>query len=91
LLAAGARAVRGPQDVLDHLFGAGVRIAGGAEHREPPAELRPLLAAIAEGHDTGVALVRAGLSSADGLAALAALELEGFVRRGPGGRFSVAL
>jgi DNA processing protein len=91
LLAAGARVVREPQDVLDHLFGAGVRIAGGAERREPPVELRPLLAAIAEGHDTSAALARAGLGPDQGLAALAALELEGFVRRGPGGRFSVAL
>ena len=89
LLAAGARVVRGPQDVLDHLFGAGVRLAGGAERRATPSELQPLLAAIAEGHDTGAAVARAGFSPAEGLAALAALELEGFVRRGPGGRFAV--
>jgi DNA processing protein len=90
LLAAGAHVVRGPQDVLDHLFGAGVRLAGGGSRREPPRELQPLLVAIAEGHDTGTALARAGFRPAEGLAALAALELEGFVRRGPGGRFSVA-
>ncbi len=89
LLASGACLVRGPQDVLDHLFGAGVRIAGGAERREPSVELRPLLAAIAEGHDTGAAVARAGFSPAEGLAALGALELEGYVRRGPGGRFEV--
>jgi DNA processing protein len=90
LLASAACLVRGPQDVLDHLFGAGVRLAGGADRREPPRELRPLLVAIAEGHETGIAMARAGLSPAEGLAALAALELEGFVRRGPGGRFEVA-
>ncbi len=90
LLASGASLVRGPQDVLDHLFGSGVRVVAPAE-REPPSKLRPLLTAIAEGHDTGVALVRAGLSAEEGLPALAALELEGFVRRGPGGRFSVTL
>ncbi len=89
LLAAGrGRVVRGPQDVLDHLFGAGERIAGGAR-RQPPAELAPLLAAIAEGHETAAALARAGFAPEQGLAALAELELGGFVRRGAGGRFSV--
>jgi len=90
LLAAGACLVRGAQDVLDHLFGAGVRLAGGRERRQPPIELRPLLDAIAEGHDSAAALVRAGFGPDRGLAALGALELEGFVRRGPGGRFIVA-
>lgn len=89
LLARGARLVRGPQDVLDHLFGAGVRRAAQVR-REPPSELRPLLAAIAEGNDTAAALARAGFGPAQGLAALAALELEGYVRRGAGGRFMVA-
>ncbi|HEY4829427.1 MAG TPA: hypothetical protein VIH85_21870, partial [Solirubrobacteraceae bacterium] len=56
---------------------------------EPAPELRPLLAAIAEGHDTTAALARAGFSPDQGLAALAALELHGFVRRSHGGRFSV--
>lgn len=89
LLAAGACLVRGPQDVLDHVFGAGVRLA--AAHRgQPPPELRPLLAAIAEGNDSAGALARAGFEPEQGLAALAALELEGYVRRGPGGRFTVA-
>ena len=88
LLAAGACMVRGAQDVLDHLFGAGVRLAGAPRARQPPAELRPLLAAIAEGHETPAALARAGFGPDQGLAALAALELGGFVRRGPGGRFS---
>jgi DNA processing protein len=90
LLAAGACLVRGPQDVLDHLFGARVRLAG-ARHgrREAPVELRPLLAAIEDGHETAAALARAGFAPEEGLAALAALELDGFVRRGVGGRFSV--
>jgi DNA processing protein len=89
LLATGACLVRGTQDILDHLYGAGVRQA--VEPRpEPAPELRPLLAAIAEGHDTAAALARAGFSPDQGLAALAALELHGFVRRSHGGRFSVA-
>ena len=91
LLATGACLVRGPQDVLDHLFGIGVRVAGAGERRQPLPELRPLLAAIAEGDNTAGALARAGFGTDRGLAALAALELEGFVRRGPGGRFVVTL
>jgi hypothetical protein len=77
--------------VLDHVFGAGVRLAGPGtgERRLPSAELRPLLEAIATGHETAAALARAGFSPDQGLAALAALELGGFVRRGAGGRLSV--
>ncbi len=89
LLAAGASVVRGPQDVLDHLFGAGVRRAPGREKPDLAPELRVLLAAIADGHDTATALERAGLAAHQGLAALASLELAGFVRREPGGRFAV--
>jgi DNA processing protein len=89
LLAAGAGVVRGPQDVLDDLFGAGVRLAGDARP-QPPAELRCLLAAVAEGHDTLAALARAGFDPDGGLRGLAALELDGHVRRTAGGRFTVA-
>jgi DNA processing protein len=89
LLAAGARVVRGPQDVLDHLFGAGVRRAADARPR-PPVELRALLAAVADGHDTIAALARAGFEPERGLTGLAALELGGYLRRAPGGRFTVA-
>jgi DNA processing protein len=89
LLAGGARLVRGPQDVLDHLFGAGVRKAA-PPRREPAAELRALLAAVAEGHDTLAALARAGFEPETGLRGLATLELGGYVRRGAGGRFTVA-
>jgi len=90
LLATGACVVRGPQDVLDHLFGAGERIARDPGRLPVPVELRPLLQAIAEGRETRDALARAGFDPDHGLAALAALELEGFVIRGPGGRYRVA-
>jgi DNA processing protein len=90
LLAAGAGVVRDPQDVLDQLFGAGERTVRDPR-RPPPPELAPLLSAIAEGHETAAALARAGLAPDRGLAALAALELGGFVTRGPGGRYRVAL
>ena len=89
LLAAGARIVRGPQDVLDALFGAGSRTAPARQRPPLEADLWRLLAAIGEGHDTAAALARSGLSPAVGLAALAALELGGYVRREPGGRFAI--
>ncbi len=88
LLAAGARVVREPQDVLDHVFGAGVRRAADPRP-QPPQELRPLLSAVAQGQDTLAALARAGFDPEQGLTGLAALELEGYVRRGAGGRFTV--
>jgi len=89
LLAGGACLVRGPQDVLNHLFGVGVRRAP-AGRPEPPPELRALLAAVVEGHGTPAALERAGFEPDAGLRGLAALELGGYVRRGAGGRFTVA-
>jgi predicted Rossmann fold nucleotide-binding protein DprA/Smf involved in DNA uptake len=49
----------------------------------------PLLSALADGCDTTAALARAGLDAREGLAALAALELDGHVRRGPGGAYVV--
>ena len=81
--------MRSVQDVLDLLYGAGVRRAQLPKRAELPPELRVLLAAIAAGEDTTGALARAGLPAERGLAALASLELSGHVRREPGGRFSV--
>ncbi len=89
LLAEGAYVVRGAEDVLDELFGAGVRETDDDDRPELAPELRVLLAAIAEGRDTPAALTRAGLAADHGLAALAALELAGYIRRRAGGRFSV--
>jgi len=88
LIAGGACVVRWPQDVLDHLFGVGERTVH-EPRREPPPELRLLLQAIAEGHETAAAVARAGFEPESGLAALAALELGGFIRRGAGGSFRV--
>jgi DNA processing protein len=89
LLANGATVVRGPQDVLDALFGAGARTAIADDRPELTEELAVLLAGLAAGHGTATALVRAGYEPEQGLAALASLELAGYVRREPGGRFGV--
>jgi len=89
LLAAGARLVGGPQDVLDELFGAGGPTALTPEKPDLGPEPRRLLDAIAASDDTAMALSRAGLANERGLGALAALELAGYVRRGAGGSFTV--
>ncbi len=89
LLVDGAAAVRGPQDVLDLLYGVGRRAAAPRARAALGPELERLRRAIAEGHDTPGSLVGAGFSAAGSLAALAELELGGHIRREPGGRFSV--
>jgi DNA processing protein len=89
LLADGAYLVRGAQDVLDLLYGTGIRSAPTVSRPALAPELSVLLAAIADGHDTAGALERAGFPAEQGLAALASLELAGYIRREPGGRFSV--
>jgi DNA processing protein len=88
LLARGAYVVRGAQDVLDVLFGAGAHRAPADARGELSPEARALLAAIAEGTGTDAALARAGLPAGEGLAALASLELEGYVKRAAGGRYT---
>lgn len=89
LLATGAHLVRGPQDVLDALFGEGARTASTDDRPKLDPEQRRLLGAIADGHDTAGALAAAGVAPDKGLAALASLELAGYILRGPGGRFAV--
>lgn len=88
LLAGGARIVRGPQDVLDHLFGAGMRAATLDTRPELSPDLERVLSAVQAGHDTTAALARAGFAPEEVLTALASLELEGYVRRQAGGRFA---
>ena len=50
---------------------------------------RALYAALADGYPVPAALDRAGLGADDGLAALAGLELDGLIRREPGGSWAV--
>jgi DNA processing protein len=89
LLADGAEVIRGAQDVLDGLFGAGVRRAGATPRAELAPEEAELLQAVASGNDTLEALTRAGVAPERALAALTTLELGGHIRREPGGRFAV--
>jgi DNA processing protein len=89
LLAAGAAIVRGAQDVLDLLFGRGVRVAPGRTRVPLSSEHEWVLRAIGDGHDTIAGLARAGLDADQGLAALSALELAGYLHREAGGRYRV--
>ncbi|MFZ0090657.1 MAG: DNA-processing protein DprA [Solirubrobacteraceae bacterium] len=89
LLRTGARLVAEPADVLVALFGADARRPAAARRRSAAPGLQPLLNAIADGYDPPQAFAQAGIDIAAGLAALAALELEGYIRREPGGRFTI--
>ena len=58
--------------------------------RRPPVDgaCAALLDALRAGRTTDEALISTGLGVGDGLAALSALELDGYLRREPGGRFT---
>jgi DNA processing protein len=90
LLRGGAWLVTGAQDALDALYGAGAVRAAERRREGLDPELRALLDALADGEQGAAAFTRAGLDLDDGLAALASLELGGLVRRGGGGRYTVA-
>jgi DNA processing protein len=88
LLKDGATPISGTEDVLDELFGVGVRRAARREPRPTPDD--PLLAAVleaAESRDSVEAIARAAdATTADARAALGRLEIEGYlVRRDLGG------
>jgi DNA processing protein len=89
LLADGAVLIRDTQDVLDLLYGAGSRSVAVDPRPAPTPGQTLLLRAIADGLDTPAALSEAGLADSRRLAELAALELAGRIRRGPGGRLSM--
>lgn len=91
LLRGGAQLVQGAQDVLDGLFGADAPALPDRRRAALSPQLSALLEAIADGHEVSAACARAGLDVDSGLAGLASLELGGWLRRGPGGRFSVAV
>jgi DNA processing protein len=89
LLKDGAVPITGAEDVLDELFGAGMRSVPPAEAaRREPADprLRRILEAT-EGHGSVAAIAeQAGIATADARAAIGRLEAEGYlVRRDLGG------
>ena len=83
LLADGAFVVRDAQDVLDAIYGIAVRSAAPERRPELTPDAREVLHAVASGAD-GAAHLAPGRT----LAALAWLELAGYIRRTPGGRFA---
>jgi DNA processing protein len=87
LIRGGATLVTGAQDVLDALYGAEAPRIARPRHCDLEEPLAALREAIAEGEVGEAAFTRAGLDTDAGLVALAALELRGLVRRGPGGRY----
>jgi DNA processing protein len=87
LLRDGACFVDGPQAVLDALFGAGVRSVPAVLHREElPPKLSVLLHRV-RGGDTTIARLASNGDPAEVMAALAELELRGYVRRASGGAY----
>jgi DNA processing protein len=89
LLKGGAHLITSAQDVLDVVFGQGVRSTFTDDRPPVDPELRCWLNAIADGYDTPAGLARLGLDPDQSLQVLSTLELSGHIRREPGGRFAV--
>ena len=86
LLMDGAAMVRGAEDALD--LACGVGAWHERDRREQvPGHLRPLMTAVAEGHETLDALAAAGVGVGEAMAGLTELEMLGHVRRAVGGRY----
>ena len=88
LLATGATVVRDVQDVLDRVYGIGVRSARADRRALAPDQAR-LLNALSDDLSVAAALRRAGIAPEHGLAAISELELGGWIRRGPGSAVTV--
>ena len=87
LLREGATLIASAQDVLDAVYGVGAVLVPRRRTARLEPSLTALLEAIADGEEGQAAFARAGLVGESGMAALARLELDGLVRRGPGGRY----
>jgi DNA processing protein len=88
LLRDGALVIRHAQDALDEALGIGVATAlEGHDRNGLAVPLRALLARVEDGHDTVSALAATPAEAQHVLAGLAELELLGFLRRAPGGRY----
>jgi DNA processing protein len=92
LIVQGAHPVRGARDVVEELFGAGTLLAAPAPPRdELTDELHRALEAVSEGDDSVPRLCARGFAADRATAAVAELELLGYLRRGPGGRYEPAV
>jgi DNA processing protein len=88
LLRDGALVIRHAQDALDEALGIGVATArAGSDPVKLAPPLRALLASVEDGRDTVSVLAATPAEAQHALAGLAELELLGFLRRGPGGRY----
>jgi DNA processing protein len=88
LLRDGALVIRNAQDALDEALGIGVATAlTGRSPDELEPELRGLLRRVEDGRDTVSSLAASPAEAQSALAGLSELELLGFLRRGPGGRY----
>jgi DNA processing protein len=81
LLRDGAILVTGAQDVLDELFGVGMRTMAARAPAPTDPALAQVLAGVEDGRSAGDIALAAGLSPGETRAALARLEAEGLVRR----------
>jgi DNA processing protein len=90
LIADGAVVVRGAQDVLDAMLGAGApRLERAAPELSPEQEA--ILNLVGSGHDTADAIAAAsGVGVGESAAALTGLELLGAIRCDSSGRYRVA-
>ena len=88
LLRDGALVIRDAQDALDEVLGIGVATAlTGPSPQELEPELRGLLRRVEDGRDTVSSLAASPDEAQTALAGLSELELLGFLRRAPGGRY----
>lgn len=88
LLRDGALVIRDAQDALDEALGVGVATAlAGHRAEELAPGLRALLRRVEDGSDTVSSLAATPSEAQRALAELAELELLGFLRRAPGGRY----
>jgi DNA processing protein len=85
----GGHLVAEPLDVLKVLFEDPPRLRPPGLDRPGDPSLIPLLEALADGYELRDAFTEAGLDAEGGLAALASLEIGGYVRRQAGGRYTV--
>ena len=89
LLRDGGLVIRDAQDALDEVLGVGVATAlTGQRPQDLAPPLRRLLRRVEDGRDTVAALAASPAEAREALAGLAELEILGFLRRGPGGRYA---